>query len=105
MPSVICHIPGTITASTTGYDAAFLIKLAGIVTSPTSSAKLTNSVSGSVLSLSWPAGQGWRLQSQTNSLNIGLRTNWVNASDASISSTNITINPGKPTVFYRLVNP
>jgi autotransporter-associated beta strand protein len=66
---------------------------------------LTNTVSGGVLSLSWPAGQGWRLEWQTNALNAGLGTNWLPLTDSSVSSTNITIDPNKPTVFYRLVNP
>jgi hypothetical protein len=62
-------------------------------------------VSGGVLSLAWPAGQGWRLESQTNALTVGLGTNWVEAADSSVSSTNITIDTAQPTVFYRLVYP
>jgi autotransporter-associated beta strand protein len=74
---------------------------------PTGPAQLTNSVTGggSTLSLSWPASQGWRLQSQTNSLTTGLGTIWTYMTDGSISSTNITIDPSKPTVFYRLTYP
>lgn len=72
---------------------------------PSGPVLLTNSVSGSTLSLSWPAGQGWRLQKQTNSLATGLSTNWVDVGDGSLSSTNLTIDPTQPTVFYRLVNP
>jgi autotransporter-associated beta strand protein len=68
-------------------------------------ATITNSFSGSNLSLSWPSGQGWRLQMQTNSLANGLGTNWVYITDGSISSTNITIDSTKPTAFYRLANP
>jgi hypothetical protein len=64
-----------------------------------------NSVNGGVLSLSWPAGQGWRLESQTNTLTVGLSTNWVEAADSSVSSTNFTIDTAQPTVFYRLVYP
>jgi autotransporter-associated beta strand protein len=75
------------------------------VTGPPSSATLTNSVSGGTLTLSWPAGQNWRLQMQTNSLSVGLGTNWVYVTDGTLSSTNITINPNEPTVFYRLVYP
>jgi autotransporter-associated beta strand protein len=72
---------------------------------PTGPARLTNSVSGSTLGLSWPAGQGWRLQMQTNSLSTGLGTNWIYITDGSINSTNITIDTAKPTAFYRLVYP
>jgi fibronectin-binding autotransporter adhesin len=74
-------------------------------TGPTGPAQLTNSVSGGVLSLSWPSGQGWKLQMQTNSLSVGLGTNWVYVTDGSTTSTNIAIDPAKPTVFYRLAYP
>jgi autotransporter-associated beta strand protein len=76
-----------------------------VPTGPSGPATLTNSVSGGVLSLSWPGGQGWRLQMQTNSLTVGLYTNWVEAAGSSMNSTNITIDSTQPTVFYRLVYP
>jgi rhamnogalacturonan endolyase len=58
---------------------------------------------GDQLTLSWPDHAGWTLQLQTNSLSSGLGTNWVNVpGTASITSTNITMDPAKPTVFYRL---
>ncbi len=79
--------------------------LSVLSTGPSGPATLTNSVSGGVLSLSWPAGQGWRLEYQTNALTAGLGTNWVEAADSSVSSTNITIDTAQPTVFYRLVYP
>jgi autotransporter-associated beta strand protein len=79
--------------------------LSVVATGPSGPATLTNSVSGGVLSLAWPAGQGWRLESQTNALTVGLGTNWVEAADSSVSSTNITIDTAQPTVFYRLVYP
>ena len=62
------------------------------------------SVSGNTLSLSWPADHtGWYLQMQTNSLSIGLSTNWVDVSNSQlINSTNITVDPTRPAVFYRL---
>ena len=79
--------------------------LSVVATGPSGPATLTNSVSGGVLSLAWPAGQGWRLESQTNALTVGLGTNWVEAADSSVNSTNITIDTAQPTVFYRLVYP
>jgi|GEM_PF-2599947 len=72
---------------------------------PSGSAVLTNSVSGGVLHLSWPPSQGWRLQMQTNSLSVGLRTNWTYITDGTLSSTNIPVDHTKPTVFYRLMWP
>ncbi len=72
---------------------------------PTGPGTITNSFSGGTLSLSWPAGQGWRLQQQTNSLTTGLGTNWTYVTDGSSSSTNIPVNSARPAVFYRLTYP
>jgi autotransporter-associated beta strand protein len=72
---------------------------------PSGPGSITNSVSGNILSLSWPAGQGWRLQGQTNSSSNGLGTNWGNVTGGSDGSISITIDPNQPTVFYRLVYP
>lgn len=72
---------------------------------PSGPGSITNSYSGGVLSLSWPAGQGWRLQQQTNSLSVGLNTNWIYLTDGTLSSTNITVDSANPTVFYRLTYP
>jgi hypothetical protein len=70
----------------------------------TISTNLNYSVSGNVMTLSWPADHtGWTLQMQTNNLSLGLGTNWVDvAGSTTINSTNITVDPAKPTVFYRL---
>ena len=76
-----------------------------VAAGPSGPARLTNSYSGGVLSLSWPAGQGWRLQMQTNSLSVGLRRNWIYITDGTISSTNIAISPTQPAVFFRLTYP
>ena len=72
---------------------------------PSGPGTITNSYSGGVLSLSWPPSQGWRLQAQTNALSTGLSANWAYLTDASVSSTNITVNSANPTVFYRLTYP
>jgi autotransporter-associated beta strand protein len=61
------------------------------------------SINGNVLSLSWPTNAGWTLQAQTNSLSTGLGTNWTDVlGSTSITATNLTMDPTKPTVFYRL---
>jgi hypothetical protein len=59
-------------------------------------------VGGTTLALSWPAGQGWRLQSQVTARAVGLDTNWVIVTDSSVSSTNILIDKTNGAVFYRL---
>jgi autotransporter-associated beta strand protein len=80
--------------------------VATVAAGPTGPGQLTNSVSGNTLSLSWPPGQGWRLQTQTNSLSTGLQPNgWVYMTDGSASSTNLTMDATKPTVFFRLTYP
>jgi autotransporter-associated beta strand protein len=68
--------------------------------------KIQFSISGSTLSLAWPTNSGWLLQTQTNSLAVGISNNWVTIpGSAAITSTNITINPGIGSVFYRMVHP
>jgi hypothetical protein len=77
-----------------------------LVVGLSTSATITNSIVGNTLQLSWPAGQGWRLESQTNSLSVGLSaTGWGTVSEAADGGYSITIDPAKPSVFYRLVNP
>jgi fibronectin-binding autotransporter adhesin len=74
---------------------------------PSGPEHLTNSYSAGtgILSLSWPANEGWRLQAQTNSLSQGLGTNWVYVTDGTVSSTNLSINVTNGSVFYRLTYP
>jgi len=64
---------------------------------------LSWSVSSGNLVLQWPNGQNWRLEYQTNGLNVGLSTNWINVPGAVSPYTN-TISL-QPTLFYRLVWP
>jgi hypothetical protein len=71
---------------------------------------ITASVSGGTLMVGWPATHlGWILQSQTNTLSVGLTTptnTWLDipGSDA-VTQTNLGINPVNPTVFFRLRHP
>jgi fibronectin-binding autotransporter adhesin len=62
---------------------------------------ITYSTSGNQLVLSWPAGQGWQLQAQTNNLASGLTANWFDVTGATSPYT-ISVNPANATVFYRL---
>ena len=64
-------------------------------------------VSGGDLILQWPADHtGWTLQVQTNSLNVGLNTNWSSvAGSALVNSVTNAINPENGAVFYRMVYP
>ncbi|MBC8095992.1 MAG: hypothetical protein H7Y43_09285, partial [Akkermansiaceae bacterium] len=68
---------------------------------------ITPSMSGSTLNLAWPAEfLGYRLQSQTNDLTVGITGTWFDEPNTGgATSINITVDPASPTVFYRLVYP
>ena len=94
---------GVIWTNKLAVDGSVAI-LSTIANNPTN---ITISVSGNVLTLSWPADHtGWSLQVQTNSLANGLGTNWVVVPGSSaVNSTNFVINPVNGAVFYRLISP
>lgn len=76
----------------------------GVNANPTN---VTFSVSGRNLNLSWPSDHlGWRLQVQTNSLAVGISTNWSTwPNSTNVTSVSLPIVPGNPTEFFRLVYP
>jgi hypothetical protein len=95
-----------------GWVASNLVNgiISVVTTVNTNPTNITASVSGNVLSLTWPVDHtGWRLLAQTNSLNIGLNKNtndWFAVpGSAAVNSEIITMNPTNGTVFYRLVYP
>jgi autotransporter-associated beta strand protein len=73
---------------------------------PTTPTNIGASVSGGKINITWPANyQGWILQQQTNSVRVGLSTNWVDVSgSANVTSTNFPVNAA-PVSFYRLRYP
>jgi len=91
----------------TQTSASGSITVIGSFTTASYPTNITFSVSGSTLSLSWPATHlGWILQNQTNSIATGLSTNWLDVpGTATVTSTNITVSPIIPTAFYRLRHP
>ena len=94
----------TATIVDTGSGQINLVLASG----PSGPGYLTNSLSGSSLTLTWPAGESWRLVSQTNSLSTGLNPDsaaWSTVPGVSDGSATITIDPTQPTVFYQLVYP
>jgi len=68
---------------------------------------MTSSWAGTVLNLSWPEDHiGWRLQVQTNSLSVGLSSNWLSVSNSTATNQMaFALNPEAGCVFYRLVYP
>lgn len=104
--TLVSQTPGQLvtwdTANLT-VNGSVRVATAGPLDRPT----MTNSVAGNSLTLTWPVEYlGWILQTQTNSLNVGLGANWVDVagSGASTSAT-VTVNPANPTVFLRLRSP
>jgi autotransporter-associated beta strand protein len=75
----------------------------------TNSPHMTNTFDGTTLTLSWPATGYigyWRLEAQTNTLAVGLSTNWVEVAGASATNKVIlTVDPTQGAVFYRLIYP
>jgi hypothetical protein len=62
------------------------------------------SVSGNTLSLAWPTNKGWTLQ--TNSVGLAASGSWVSVTgSAALTNLNITLDPSKANVFYRMVYP
>jgi hypothetical protein len=59
------------------------------------------------LQLSWPTDHtGWQLQSQTNDLDLGLGTNWVNMTGSDqTSQMTMPLSATNGAVFFRLVRP
>jgi len=75
-----------------------------IHTTPTN---LVWNLSGTNLDLSWPTDYvGWRLQIQTNPINVGLGTNWIDV-PGSTTTNNVTlpVDATVGNVFYRMVYP
>jgi hypothetical protein len=59
------------------------------------------------LRISWPLDHtGWQLQAQTNSLALGLGTNWSNVTGSDQTNhVSAPLNPAHGAVFFRLVRP
>lgn len=71
-----------------------------LVVSGGSAPTLGVSQSGNTLTFTWTGA--FKLQSQTNTLNAGLSTNWFDFPGGNVSGVNATINPANPSVFFRL---
>ncbi len=102
----------TLSYVTTEIDtAAFQLRnvtaISPVATNPTN---ITATISGNILSLSWPADHaGWRLLVQTNHVAGGLSANtndWGTVSGSPATNhVGVTIERTNPAEFYRLVYP
>lgn len=104
----VLSIPAGLTANLVTNGTTIVLNVTAIAppvnTSPTN---ITTVVSGGNLTLTWPTDHtGWRLQVQTNSLSVGLGTNWFTvANSTTTNSMTIPINAASGSVFYRMVYP
>jgi hypothetical protein len=103
---------GTLTPpiSASNNLAAYLADVSPIPIVSEVPTNLVWSVSGTNLTLSWPADHtGWALLTQTNRLNLGLSANpndWMRVpASSATNSVVIPIVPGTPGGYYRLVYP
>ena len=103
----LATLPMGVTAHLIDTGSAIQIGVTSVVTVNTNPPVLTNSISGNTLTFSWPTDHlGWRLQVQTNSLSVGLKTNWYTwPNSTNVTSVPVTINSTNGAVFFRLVYP
>lgn len=104
--SVVSETPGqTVTWDTSKLGVNGSVKvMTAAVAAPVS---ITPTVHSGNLVLSWPASQtGSQLQVQTNSLSVGISTNWVMVPNSTATNQwNFPINPAAGAVFFRLILP
>jgi hypothetical protein len=79
-------------------------EVARLYTGINAAPSLTVSQAANVLTFSW-SQPGFKLQAQTNSLDVGISNNWGDYPGGNTSPVNVTINPADPTVFFRLISP
>ena len=72
-----------------------------VLTAAPAQPTLNYTQTGNNLQFTWTGG-GYKLQSQTNNLNVGINNVWGDYPGGGTSPVNVTIDPTKPTVFFRL---
>lgn len=95
--------PGFSVQNDLGLDGS--VTVTSVLPSPTITATVAN---GTNLNLSWPSAWtgGVLVQSQTNSINVGISNNWVTIPGTDAGNTYSTvIGKTNGAVFFRLINP
>jgi autotransporter-associated beta strand protein len=105
--SIILPNGGYVWTTNLAVNGSITLVSGGVSTVNIGSTNILTSVSGNTLTLTWPADHtGWRLQVQTNTLGVGLYTNWTDvAGSTTTNSVNFLMNPNNGSVFYRIVYP
>ena len=100
-------LPPFITWQTNYNTTAFTLSVSSRQTNAAPS-NLTMSLAGNTnLNLVWPGDHtGWQLETQTNSLQVGLNTNWVIVSGSGLTNEMaFPISLANGAVFFRLFHP
>ena len=86
------------------YSLATAVINNGIDSNPTN---LNVSSSNQMVALNWPADHlGWILQTQTNQMNVGLGTNWIDVPGTSnYTQAVFPVSPVNSSVFFQLRHP
>ena len=101
--SVVSETPGqTVTWDVNQLAVNGTVKVA---TAAPTQVTISSVVSGTNLTLSWPANQtGGTLQEQINPVTVGLSTNWVTVPGSTVTNQmTFPIVPTNGTVFFRLL--
>jgi hypothetical protein len=89
------------------YNYAVSASQVSTIGVPPVATTVTATVTSGQMTLAWPQDHiGWTLEAQTNTVNVGLGTNWTRIPNST--TTNQVIMPislTNATVFYRLVYP
>lgn len=93
------QLPDGYTWDTTQLAVDGTIRVAEVLAPPT---LITTPVSGG-LQFTWDGN--YKLQAQTNSLSVGLSTNWFDYPGGGTSGVTVPIDTAKDTVFFRLSTP
>jgi autotransporter-associated beta strand protein len=100
-------IPGALTYDASNLTVDGTIKIVSVASD--TPAPITFTKTATQLQLSWPADHtGWRLQSQTNALSVGLKTTnlWFDVPGSALTNQiTVPLVKTNPTVFYRLIYP
>ena len=101
--SIVSHTPGqVVTWNTSQLAVNGTVSVGAVVPAP-----IIAVVNGSNLDLSWPAeALGAQLQSQTNSLAVGITSTWSGVAGSTATNVvSVPIDPANPSVFLRLAYP
>lgn len=100
---IVSQTPGQVVT----WNTANLTVNGSVSVATVAAAPITAVVNGSNLDLSWPLeAAGAQLQVQTNSLSVGISSNWSGvAGSTNVNAVSVPIDPANPTVFLRLAYP